>query len=440
MNTFTRWCNDYLKVRGIFIQDVKNDFKDGLALINLMEVISGKKIEKYNRHPRINIQKLENIQIALKFIQDEGIKLVNIGAEDINMGNIRLILGLIWTLILRYEIKSGSDNNSAMEDLLKWVRSKIPEYDIKNFTTDWNDGRAVCGLVNALRPGLIPDHRAMDPNDRLNNATKGIDLAESKMGVDKLIFPAEMTHPKVDKLAMMTYIAQFRNLPEIHNDAARCQAYGPGLVEGVIGQPAKFTVLVPKDIHYPLVVKVTGANGDEAKCDTVKKGDTTFACEYVPSNPGVYNVSITVNAENIPGSAFRVPILASESLGGEGKIRVFYSTTSASEKYKKDKIALENLLRAKKVHLREDFEPWIPVDVMDSSDREAVFRKAGTRVLPIVFVDDKYAGDYDKLLALNENEQLDALLHIDQAKLISEEMHMMRLKAIPSDARERSAQ
>jgi len=46
-----------------------------------------------------------------------------------------LILGLLWTLILRYEIKSGDDNASAMDDLLKWVRSKIPEYDIKNFTT-----------------------------------------------------------------------------------------------------------------------------------------------------------------------------------------------------------------------------------------------------------------------------------------------------------------
>jgi len=42
-------------------------------------------------------------------------------------------------------------------------------------------------------------------------------------------------------------------------------------------------------------------------------------------------------------------VLANESLGGEGKIRVFYSTTSASDKFKKDKIALENLLRVCRV-------------------------------------------------------------------------------------------
>ena len=47
----------------------------------------------------------------------------------------RIILGLIWTLILRYEIKSGEgDGKSAINELLEWVRSKIPEYDIKGFT------------------------------------------------------------------------------------------------------------------------------------------------------------------------------------------------------------------------------------------------------------------------------------------------------------------
>jgi hypothetical protein len=33
--------------------------------------------------------------------------------------------------------------------------------------------------------------------------------------VDKLLYPNEMVHPKVDKLAVMTYIAQFRNLPDV---------------------------------------------------------------------------------------------------------------------------------------------------------------------------------------------------------------------------------
>lgn len=50
-------------------------------------------------------------------------------------------------------------------------------------------------------------------------------------------------------------------------------------------------------------------------------------------------------------------------------------------------------MQAKKIHLRPDFEPWIAVDIMDREDREAVFRKAGTRALPIVYIDDKYVGE-----------------------------------------------
>ena len=53
------------------------------------------------------MQKNENLNNVLAFIQSEGLKLVNIGSGDIAGGNIRIILGLIWTLILRYQIQSG---------------------------------------------------------------------------------------------------------------------------------------------------------------------------------------------------------------------------------------------------------------------------------------------------------------------------------------------
>ena len=114
---------------------------------------------------------------------------------------------------------------------------------------------------------------------------------------------------------------------------------------------------------------------------------------------------------HIPGSIFVVRVLEAVSLGGEGKIRVFYSTTSSSEKGRHDVIHLQRLLEAKKVHLRPDFEPWIPVDIMEREDREAVFKKAGTRALPIVFVDDKYTGDYDQVQTLEETGKLNDLLN-----------------------------
>ena len=78
-NTFTRWCNEHLKCANLYIYDIEKDLSDGLKLIALLQVLSHKKIARYNKKPTFRPQKLENIAIALKFIEDENIKLVNIG-------------------------------------------------------------------------------------------------------------------------------------------------------------------------------------------------------------------------------------------------------------------------------------------------------------------------------------------------------------------------
>jgi len=39
-----------------------------------------------------------------------------------------------------------------------WIQSKIPEVPITNFTNDWNDGRAVGALVDAVAPGKERHH------------------------------------------------------------------------------------------------------------------------------------------------------------------------------------------------------------------------------------------------------------------------------------------
>lgn len=438
---FMRWCTDYLSERGMACNNLKEDFKDGLLLINLLEIISAKSLGRHNKHPRVINQKLENLNICIDFIKSEGLKLVNIGSEDINGGNLRIILGLIWTLILRYEIQCGGagGDNTGANSLLEWVRSKIPEYDIKNFTKNWCDGKAICALTNAMKPGLIPGHWEKDPANKFDNAKEGIDTAHKALNVDPLIMPDEMNNPKVDKLSMMTYIAQFRNidLDDLNkpSDASRCQAFGPGLVEGLAGEAAPFTVVVPTDADGALAIKVEGPT-DAAEVTVKKHDDGHYDVEYMPTTPGTYKVHVTLDGEHIPGSVFTVEITEEESLGGEGKIRVFYSTTSSREKGRRDRHALEKLLQGKQVHLRDNFEPWYAVDIMDKSDRDRVFKKAGTRDLPIIFVNDVYIGDYDKCMELEDQQKLDDVLMVKGAALVTEEEHKARLKNMDACAGE----
>jgi len=78
-NTFTRWANEHLKTAGKAIGNLETDLGDGLRLIALIEVLSGKRLPKHNKRPTFRSQNLENVSVALKFLDDENIKLVNIG-------------------------------------------------------------------------------------------------------------------------------------------------------------------------------------------------------------------------------------------------------------------------------------------------------------------------------------------------------------------------
>jgi filamin len=139
------------------IDNLETDLADGIIFINLLEEISAKIVSpKYNKNPRIRAQKLENLSFCFRFLKEEQIKLVGMGPEDLCDGNLKLTLGLIWTLILRFQIQRGDSNSSAKNALLEWVRSKIPEYDIKNFTSDWQSGKAIYALANAVEPGVLP--------------------------------------------------------------------------------------------------------------------------------------------------------------------------------------------------------------------------------------------------------------------------------------------
>lgn len=43
--TFTAWINDQLKQSGAHVKDLFSDLEDGLILIKLMEVLSGRKMQ-----------------------------------------------------------------------------------------------------------------------------------------------------------------------------------------------------------------------------------------------------------------------------------------------------------------------------------------------------------------------------------------------------------
>ncbi len=61
------------------IRDLAIDLNDGVLLIRLLENLTGKKIKGFVKTPKVNAQRLDNLDIAFAFMQSEGIKLIGIG-------------------------------------------------------------------------------------------------------------------------------------------------------------------------------------------------------------------------------------------------------------------------------------------------------------------------------------------------------------------------
>ena len=78
--TFTAWCNSHLRKAGTAIENIDEDFRDGLKLMLLLEVISGEQLPKPDRG-KMRFHKIANVNKALDYITSKGVKLVSIGAE-----------------------------------------------------------------------------------------------------------------------------------------------------------------------------------------------------------------------------------------------------------------------------------------------------------------------------------------------------------------------
>uniref|UniRef100_A0A671XC21 Microtubule actin crosslinking factor 1 n=1 Tax=Sparus aurata TaxID=8175 RepID=A0A671XC21_SPAAU len=248
--TFTKWVNKHLiKVRK-HITDLYEDLRDGHNLISLLEVLSGVTLVwtfiplshshltmschvntnmlRFYFTPRekgrMRFHRLQNVQIALDFLKQRQVKLVNIRNDDITDGNPKLTLGLIWTIILHFQISeiyvSGESGDlTAKEKLLIWSQQATEGYPglrCVNFTSSWSDGRMFNALLHRYRPDLI-DMETLSRQSNRENLEQAFEIAES-LGVTRLLDAEDVDVPSPDEKSVITYVSSiydaFPKIPE----------------------------------------------------------------------------------------------------------------------------------------------------------------------------------------------------------------------------------
>ncbi|KAF2736899.1 alpha-actin-like proteinin [Polyplosphaeria fusca] len=231
--TFTKWLNSKLKAREVEISDLITDLSDGIILIHLLEILGNESLGRYASRPKLRVQKFENVNKSLDFIRGKGIQMTNIGAEDVVDGNSKIILGLIWTLILRFTISDINEEGlSAKEGLLLWCQRKTACYDeveVRDFSSSWNDGLAFCALLDIHRPDLI-DYDSLDKNDHRGNMQLAFDIASKEIGIPDLLDVEDVCDvAKPDERSLMTYIAYwfhaFSQMERVENAGRRVEKF-----------------------------------------------------------------------------------------------------------------------------------------------------------------------------------------------------------------------
>uniref|UniRef100_A0A2K5ZJJ6 Filamin A n=1 Tax=Mandrillus leucophaeus TaxID=9568 RepID=A0A2K5ZJJ6_MANLE len=253
-------------------------------------------------------------------------------------GNLKLILGLIWTLILHYSISmpmwdeeedEEAKKQTPKQRLLGWIQNKLPQLPITNFSRDWQSGRALGALVDSCAPGLCPDWDSWDASKPVNNAREAMQQADDWLGIPQVITPEEIVDPNVDEHSVMTYLSQFPKAklkpgaplrPKLNPKKAR--AYGPGIepTGNMVKKRAEFTVETRSAGQGEVLVYVEDPAGhqEEAKVTANNDKNRTFSVWYVPEVTGTHKVTVLFAGQHIAKSPFEVYV--DKSQGDASKV------------------------------------------------------------------------------------------------------------------------
>lgn len=210
------WVNSYLRPANVpLIKDLQKDLQDGIILNQFLSIVSGTKIN-YDHNPQMKIHKINNLSIAVNFAQENlKVRLIGISAEDIERGDIKLILGFIYTTFRTVRISKISTQlgetdkkKNEAQQLIAWMNTLVEkepyEMHLETFKDDqFKNGKAFGALLHAYNNELF-DFENMGNNTE-ENLKKIFEIYEEKLGIPQLLDVSDVMNGTVDERAMTLY-------------------------------------------------------------------------------------------------------------------------------------------------------------------------------------------------------------------------------------------
>ncbi|XP_069014743.1 uncharacterized protein clmnb [Embiotoca jacksoni] len=231
----------------------------------LLEELSGCKLLYRFRSSSHRIFRLNNISKALSFLDDRHVKLLGIDASGIADGTPSVVLNLVWSIILHFQIKevtgvlrrhlssslsslsgssypSGGDlspqpdvtgsydcstlpskgrkaarepkyHGKAIKTLLQWVQRCTSKYgvNVRDFGRSWRSGLAFLAIIKSISPDLV-DLRESLCREPKENIQQAFMIAHHSLDIPPLLEPEDVICTSPDEQSIITYVSMFLGL------------------------------------------------------------------------------------------------------------------------------------------------------------------------------------------------------------------------------------
>uniref|UniRef100_A0A671MVH8 Utrophin-like n=1 Tax=Sinocyclocheilus anshuiensis TaxID=1608454 RepID=A0A671MVH8_9TELE len=196
--TFTKWINaQFSKTGKVPIKDMFSELRDGRKLLDLLEGLTGNTLTKERGSTRVH--SLNNVNRVLQVLHQSSVDLVNIGGTDIVDGNHKLTLGLIWSIILHWQVKdvmkdvmSSLQQTNSEKILLSWVRNCTRNYS--------NSCCELCFRPNGFSWEEVVH---LTPVERLDHA---FTFAKDQLNIERLLDVEDVAVQLPDKKSIIMYV------------------------------------------------------------------------------------------------------------------------------------------------------------------------------------------------------------------------------------------
>lgn len=206
------------------VVDLFEDLRDGTVLITLLGVLTSEKLKL--QRGNLVFHRRNNINTALQVLSDHGVKLVNISSDDIESGNPKLTLALIWLIALSFNGQQLVNNlgaTSLEKNLLHWATEYTEKYGLKvqNFQSAWSDGRAFLYILNETLPKGSVDLNKLIALPAIPRLRQAFIIAREHLAIDQLLDPEDVHTTKPDKKSILMYVMsiyhalQSKDIPQI---------------------------------------------------------------------------------------------------------------------------------------------------------------------------------------------------------------------------------